>query len=135
MTAHREIAKDALLGEGVDRHFMGLYIAAMMSGMDPMPSIFTDKGFLASRKYRLSTSNISMKSSPMFGGFMAMYEDGYGVCYSMRNELLKFSVTANTKDPDTSATAFCAALEQALVDIQKVCLSRNVIYVTGGSKL
>ena len=29
------------------------------------------------------------------GGFAAMYEDGYGVCYSIQEETLKFNITSN----------------------------------------
>jgi len=133
MKAHRDIAKDALLAQGVDRHMLGLYIVAQMSGSDPLPSIFSDKAFKGSRYYKLSTSNISMKSSPMFGGFMAMYPDGYGVCYCIRDESLKFSITANNTDSSTSASRMREALGKALVDIQRLCLTRSVIYVTGGS--
>jgi hypothetical protein len=131
--AHRDIAKDALLAQGVDRHMLGLYIVAQMSGADPLPSIFSDKAFKGSRYYKLSTSNISMKSSPMFGGFMAMYPDGYGICYCIRNESLKFSITANNSDDSTSASRMRVALNKALIDIQRLCLTRSVIYVTGGS--
>ena len=34
------------------------------------------------------------------------------------------------KCAETSSTAFRAALEEALVEMQRVCLSRNVIYLS-----
>ena len=70
--SHRNYGKDAIMGQGIDRHLMGLYIASEMNGIRPVPSIFTDKGFNLSKEYRVSTSSISMKSSPMFGGFFTM---------------------------------------------------------------
>lgn len=144
------------MGKGIDRHLMGLYILAHMTGVSPMPSIFTEKGYLVSKQYKLSTSNISMGDSPIFGvyqplclvrravlrvsvdsfagwvcagGFMAMYEDGYGVCYALTDKDIKFSITANNNCAATSAAKFKDALEQSLIDMQRLCLSRNVIYL------
>lgn len=70
--AHFAYTKDCLLGAGVDRHLMGLYILAYLEGMDPMPSIFSDRGVKVAGRYTLSTSNISMRGSPLFGGFAPM---------------------------------------------------------------
>eukprot|EP01138_Halocafeteria_seosinensis_P013724 gb/GECG01014015.1/.p1 GENE.gb/GECG01014015.1/~~gb/GECG01014015.1/.p1 ORF type:complete len:658 (+),score=72.15 gb/GECG01014015.1/:1-1974(+) len=128
--SHKNYGKDAILGQGIDRHLMGLYIVSEMNGIRPVPSLFTDKGFNVSKEYKLSTSNISMQSSPMFGGFFTIHEDGYGVCYSIRKDRVKFSITANTKGPSTDATKMKQALSDSLIDMQKLCLTRNVIYVT-----
>lgn len=64
----REIVRDALLGQGIDRHLMGLYILSEMQGLRPRPAFFTDRGYVESSRYVLSTSNIG--SSPVWGGFM-----------------------------------------------------------------
>lgn len=85
-----------------------------MNGISPKPAIFTDKSIKYASRYVLSTSNISMKQSPLFGGFSPMvrcccfswsgfeidawwggqYEDGYGVCYGLNEESLKFAITS-----------------------------------------
>ncbi len=93
----------------------------------PQPALFTDKAYTASSRYVLSTSNIG--SSPMQGGFSPMYEDGYGVCYCIQQDKLLFSITASHACKDTDAAAFRDALERSLIDMQKVCLERNVMYV------
>jgi len=134
VATHSTLARDALAGKGVDRHLMGLNILSEMSGIKPRPALFTDKGYLVGKKYRLSTSNISMGDSPIFGGFMAMYDDGYGVCYGLMDGSMKFSITSVATCRTTSARVMKDALELALVDMQRICLGRNVVQV-GASKL
>ena len=68
-------------------------------------------------------------SSPMWGGFAPMYTEGFGCCYNVRPDVLKFSITANNMCAETDAGAFRDALERSLIDMQQVCLSRNVMYV------
>jgi hypothetical protein len=70
----------------------------------------------------------------MFGGFMAMYEDGYGICYSIRKHNVKFSITANNSCSSTSASKMHDAIHEALIDMQTLCLTRNVLYGAGGGK-
>jgi carnitine O-acetyltransferase len=130
LDAHKDFTRAALTGEGVDRHLMGLYILARMSGMDPLPALFTDKGFLRSKEWTLSTSNISLSSSPMFGGFSSVSTNGYGVCYTLREGSLKASIAACTKSTNgTSALRFRDALASALVDMQRACATRSILYV------
>jgi hypothetical protein len=133
--AHKAYAKDCIMGQGVDRHLLGLYVVSEMEGIRPRPALFTDKGFVESSKWTLSTSNVSLSASPMFGGFYTAAEDGYGVCYSIQGDMVKFSICSNATCKDTSATAFKAALEQAMTDMQRVCMSRDVLYAGEPAKL
>ncbi|KAF0688250.1 Aste57867_20120 [Aphanomyces stellatus] len=136
MKRHGEVIKNSLLGQGIDRHLMGLYIVSEMSGITPRPAIFTDKAYELSKRYRISSSNISgtVGASPIWGGFSAMYDDGYGICYALQPDRINFSITAYHTDPTTSAEKFKRHLEHALLDMVELCLSRNVIYV-GSSNL
>jgi len=134
IATHSANAREVLAGKGVDRHLMGLNILSEMCGIKPKPALFTDKGYLTAKKYRLSTSNISLGDSPIFGGFMAMYDDGYGVCYGLMEGSMKFSITCVATCKSTSSAAFRDALEQSLVDLQRVCLGQIVVQV-GASKL
>ena len=74
------------MGGGIDRHLMGLYIVSEMAGITPKPSLFTDKAFQLSKRYQITTSNISggRGSSPIWGGFSAMFDDGYGTSLYLR---------------------------------------------------
>ncbi|OWZ21235.1 Choline/Carnitine O-acyltransferase [Phytophthora megakarya] len=133
---HKETLKNCLTGDGIDRHLMGLQIVAEMSGITPKPSLFTDRAFELSRKYLVSTSNISggPGASPIWGGFSAMYNEGYGVCYALQPDRINVSITCYHVCPDTSATTFKRYLETALLEMVDLCLTRNVIYV-GSSKI
>lgn len=71
---------------------------------------------------------------PSAGGFNAMYEDGYGVCYGLMDGSMKFSITSCNTCKTTSAVKFRDALEASLVDMQLLCLARNIVSV-GASKL
>lgn len=127
--AHKAFAKDCLMGKGIDRHLLGMYILSEMGAVSPKPSLFTDKSWTESTNFRLSTSNVSMRDGVVCGGFMAMKTDGYGVCYAIRPDRIFFSITSNTDCPDTKAIDMREALAQALGDMQKLCCTRNVAYV------
>ncbi|CAK4663870.1 hypothetical protein AeMF1_011375 [Aphanomyces euteiches] len=131
LARHGEVLKNSLTGQGVDRHLMGLMIVSEMSGITPRPSLFTDKAYDLSKRYRLSTSNISGApgASPIWGGFSAMYDDGYGVCYALQPDRINFAISCYNTDPNTDAVKFKRHLEAALLDMVELCLSRNVIYV------
>ncbi|CEG38666.1 carnitine o-acetyltransferase [Plasmopara halstedii] len=128
--AHKEILKNSLTGEGIDRHLMGLQIVAEMSGITPKPSLFTDRAFEISKKFLISTSNISggPGASPIWGGFSAMYNEGYGVCYALQPDRINVSITCYHVDPETDAAIFKRSLETALLEMVDLCLTRNVIY-------
>jgi hypothetical protein len=90
IATHATFARDAMTGKGVDRHLMGLYILSEMSGITPRPALFSDKGYLKAKTYHLSTSNVSSGA----GGFMAMTEEGYGVCYGIQEGLIVFNISS-----------------------------------------
>ncbi|UIZ29418.1 hypothetical protein KXD40_003375 [Peronospora effusa] len=133
---HKETIKKCLTGDGIDRHLMGLQIVAEMSGITPKPSLFTDRAFELSKKFLVSTSNISggPGASPIWGGFSAMYNEGYGVCYALQPDRINMSITCYHVCPETSALGFKRHLETALLEMVDLCLTRNVIYV-GSSKI
>lgn len=117
---------------GIDRHLMGLYIISEMSGMDPKPAFFTDPNYIKSTQFKIATSNISggRGSSPIWGGFSAMFDDGYGVCYAFQPDRINFSISAYHTCPDTSAAKYRRCLESALLEMRALCLSRNVMYIS-----
>uniref|UniRef100_K3WLZ3 Choline/carnitine acyltransferase domain-containing protein n=1 Tax=Globisporangium ultimum (strain ATCC 200006 / CBS 805.95 / DAOM BR144) TaxID=431595 RepID=K3WLZ3_GLOUD len=136
IASHKERLKDCLTGQGIDRHLMGLQVVSEMSGITPKPSLFTDKAFEVSKKFLLSTSNVSggPGASPIWGGFSAMFNEGYGVCYALQPDRINVSVSAYHVYEETDAAKFKRHLETALLDMADLCLSRNVIYV-GSSKI
>lgn len=59
----------------------------------------------------------------------AVCTDGYGVCYGIEKDCINISITANNDEPSTSATDMRSALESALVQMQELCLTREVMYL------
>ena len=111
-----------LTGQGIDRHLLGLYIAAHLQGLDPFPAIFSDKAYKLSGgggNYRVSTSNVGY--TPLFGGFAPMTADGYGVCYSMLEGRMNLMITSRNSCPETSSTRFRDTLSKVLMDMRELC--------------
>lgn len=128
---HKKLLKDAMLGRDVDRHLFGLQVMAEMSGQKPRPSLFTDKAFTTSRKFLMSTSNISGggDASPLWGGFSAMYDEGYGCCYGINEDKINFCITCYRTCPTSDGEKFARHLETALLDMRDVVVARNVMYL------
>ena len=111
-----------LTGQGVDRHLLGLMVAAHLCG--EQPALFTDPAFKRSGgggNYVISTSNVGY--TPLFGGFAPMTPDGYGVCYAMLEGRMNISVSAWRDCKDTDAARFKAGIARALLDLRSVCIA------------
>ena len=131
--AHSEQVQRVLTGQGIDRHMLGLYIAAHLNGTDPFPALFSDRAYKLSGgggNYRMSTSNVGY--TPLFGGFAPMTADGYGVCYSMLEGRMNIMITTWHTCAETSAAAFRDVLVKALVDMRDLGASASE---AAGSKL
>ena len=68
-------------------------------------------------------------NSATFGGFAPFFEGAYGVCYGILDHGLNVCIT-HTRGGRTDASAFRDALESALMDLQKLCIGRNVAYMS-----
>ena len=130
---HSEQVQRVLTGQGIDRHMLGLYIAAHLRGSDPFPALFSDKAYKLSGgggNYKMSTSNVGY--TPLFGGFAPMTPDGYGCCYAMLEGRMNLVVTTWRSCQHTSAAGFRDALAKALVDMRDLGTSAAQ---AAGSKL
>ncbi|RMX56747.1 hypothetical protein pdam_00021211, partial [Pocillopora damicornis] len=84
-TSHDSLMRDAVNGQGIDRHLLGLQLIAASEGL-PTPAIYTDKAWTASGgggNFVLSTSCVGFSS--ILGGCAAMVKDGYGAFYSIED--------------------------------------------------
>jgi len=120
--AHADQLQRVLSGQGIDRHLLGLYIAANLRG-GAIPAIFSDKAYCASGgmgNYRVSTSNVGY--TPLFGGFAPMTADGYGVCYAQLENRMNVGITAWRSCEATCPIKFRATLEHALRELHSVCV-------------
>lgn len=75
MTAHKAYTNEAINGDGIDRHLLGLKLMAIEMG-ENVPEIFMDPSYTKSTHFRLSTSQVRYR--------MQMEEVGGGVSVGPR---------------------------------------------------
>lgn len=99
-------------GYGIDRHLLGLKLIAKENGIE-LPALYTDEGYVRSSNFRLSTSQVAS----IYEAFMCygpLTNDGYGCCYSPRNNDIFFGLSSLRSNEDTSTANFKKSLEEAL---------------------
>ncbi|RLN88846.1 hypothetical protein BBJ28_00017750, partial [Nothophytophthora sp. Chile5] len=142
MARHKELSLAALTGSGVDRHLLGLQVAAMQKTGSP-PALFMDPSYAKSGgggNFVLSTSNVS--GYPwLWGGFVPMLPHGIGICYGCENGFLSFMITSfapSARDqqlpgppgpplPRISAHEFQRALFKAFDDIYTLAATHREV--------
>ena len=125
LLAHGMQLMRVLRGEGIDRHLMGLYVAAVMGGGE-LPPVFTDHAFKKSGmggNFRLSTSNVGY--TPQFGGFAPMTPDGYGACYALLEGRINIGVSAWRSCALTDCAKFARSIEGALRDTMALVVAAH----------
>jgi len=94
---HGDRLRQCQKGEGVERHFFGLYQMFTHFGKDldikEVPAIFNSPGWKKLRHDVFSTSSIG-NSSALNVGFGPMTTDGFGVGYMTRPGFMTFTITA-----------------------------------------
>ncbi|XP_018008579.1 carnitine O-acetyltransferase [Hyalella azteca] len=118
VAAHNAYAKQAVKGEGVDRHLLGLKLAAIELGMD-VPAIFMDVAYARSAHMRLSTSQVPARCEA-FMCYGPLVPDGYGCCYNPRSASIVFGVSALNSSPETHSSTFRDALEASLTQMREL---------------
>ncbi|XP_065321965.1 carnitine O-acetyltransferase-like isoform X1 [Gordionus sp. m RMFG-2023] len=100
---HSSLAKEAMDGQGVDRHLLGLkIISASMPGAEKfhgrLLEIFTDIAYSKSRYFSLSTSQVSNShDSFMFYGPANVNDyKSYGFCYNPRKEAINYAISLSS---------------------------------------
>lgn len=87
---------------GIDRHLLGLQMAALFSGKKVHP-LYTDPAYAKSGgggNFVLSTSNVS--GYPwLWGGFVPMVNHGVGVCYGAESDFLSFIISSFDEAPSS----------------------------------
>ncbi|KAJ2585800.1 Carnitine O-acetyltransferase mitochondrial, partial [Coemansia sp. RSA 1722] len=98
-------------GAGIDRHLLGLEYALLSD--EAKPEIFSDPVFLASRHWKLSTSQISDPILDAYG-WGEVVDDGFGVAYRIENNSLHFNVVSQR----LGSKRLCRYLSDALMDMR-----------------
>jgi carnitine O-acetyltransferase len=135
IAAHVKYTKEASAGQGIDRHLLGLKLAAREAGL-PTPKLFTDPSFGKVFSFKLSTSQVRIillsndllyfmlcysqvpSTYELVLCFGAVEPDGYGICYNPRQNAVSFAVSSFRSCLHTDSGRMAAALERALLDLQ-----------------
>ncbi|KAJ9060709.1 Carnitine O-acetyltransferase mitochondrial, variant 2 [Entomophthora muscae] len=91
ITSHIAYMAEAVKGQGVDRHLLGLKLSLKQG--EPMPEFFKDPSFTTSSHWNLSTSQLSSEHFDGYG-WGEVVSDGYGIAYMVKNNSLYFNVVA-----------------------------------------
>lgn len=115
---HSILTRDAAMGKGFDRHLFALRkIAEKQFTQDNMPQIFTDKSYIDSNYFILSTS--SLYGSYFSGaGFGPVVTDGFGIGYGYIDGSLGLLCSSYKSHRD--GKQMVKQILQALQDIRNV---------------
>ncbi|KYN06143.1 Carnitine O-palmitoyltransferase 2, mitochondrial, partial [Cyphomyrmex costatus] len=113
---HNVLTKEAVMGQGFDRHLFALKRISEKSG-STKPAIFQDSAYNALNNNILSTSTLS-SPDVMVGGFGPVIPDGYGIGYMIQNERLGSVVTSY--EDSRNASQYVEALKHAFKSIHNV---------------
>ncbi len=91
-SVHRRSTHTHTLGQGFDRHLLGLKITAERLNR-PVPRFFTDKSYERMGHFVLSTSSLS-SDTIVFGGFGPVVEDGFGIGYNISDSRFGAVITS-----------------------------------------
>ncbi|KIK80431.1 hypothetical protein PAXRUDRAFT_833536 [Paxillus rubicundulus Ve08.2h10] len=144
--AHSSLTRAAMIGQGIDRHLLGLrcILSNEFASLDDATSLDTDANRMAqsdsaesfgthvplfedaifkrTQEWRLSTSGLSEGWWFRGTGFGSPYEDGYGINYLIRPNSIKFCIESKHSCPTTSTRAFIDHVVDALRDMRNICL-------------
>ncbi|KAJ8303791.1 hypothetical protein KUTeg_018714 [Tegillarca granosa] len=114
VTAHKMYTNEAVNGSGVDRHLLGLKLAAIESGMN-VPDLHMDTAYTTSTYFKLSTSQVPAKYEAVLV-FGPVVPDGYGLCYNPQETQILIGVSAFNNSPQTNSKKMIGALKDSFRD-------------------
>lgn len=107
---HGEIAREAGMAEGVDRHMLGLKLLNPSS----LPDLYTDPLYVRASRWTLSTSAIFSDRFKEYG-WGAVVPEGFGVAYVTGfDDFLQFTITSRAEMPNAE---FAEEISKAAEDI------------------
>ncbi|XP_065053359.1 peroxisomal carnitine O-octanoyltransferase-like [Rhopilema esculentum] len=122
---HSKMMNECCNGQGIDRHLLGLRILAMQEGLD-VPMIYRDKAWKRSGgdgNFVLSTSLSGYRR--VHGGMGPMTQDGYGVFYTMENDMIHICV-GTCDDEKTKCFEMRERIEEALLDMRTILFNHKL---------
>uniref|UniRef100_A0A671KJD1 Carnitine O-acetyltransferase b n=1 Tax=Sinocyclocheilus anshuiensis TaxID=1608454 RepID=A0A671KJD1_9TELE len=110
--------RDSLMGQGIDRHLLGLKLQAIEEGLS-LPRIFMDTAYGLATHWKLRTGQVPTNTDSVMC-FGPLAPDGYAVCYNPQPDHVHFSVTAFNCCEETNAEKLALTLERSLRDLQEL---------------
>ncbi|KAL2080592.1 hypothetical protein ACEWY4_024385 [Coilia grayii] len=116
--AHTQLTEQALQGQGIDRHLLGLKLQAIAEGLS-VPRIFMDTAYGLATHWKLRTGQVPSNTDSVMC-FGPLVPDGYAVCYNPQSDHVHFSITAFNCCEETNAETLAVTLENTLCDLQEL---------------
>ncbi|XP_078055644.1 choline O-acetyltransferase [Mustelus asterias] len=113
----------AITGMAIDNHLLGLREMAKELQMD-LPKLFTDKTYLMSNHFVLSTSQVTT-TSETFLFYGPVVPDGYGVAYNAHLDQIIFCISSFNDCKETSSAMFAKAVQESFGEMKELCAKWN----------
>ncbi|KAK6618059.1 hypothetical protein RUM44_002501 [Polyplax serrata] len=109
---HKILTKDALMGQGFDRHLFGLKCMSEEKG-NPLPDLYKDEAYQKINYNIISTSTLAAEAI-LVGGFGPVVPDGLGIGYSIRSDECGAIITSypSNRNGEDFANALKSTLEE-----------------------
>ncbi|KAL7294320.1 hypothetical protein TKK_0012331 [Trichogramma kaykai] len=118
VNAHKKLATEASMGEGVDRLFFGLKMIAKEEQIK-LPEFFSDISYTKSTYFTLTSSQVAYKTAS-FMCYGPVVPNGYGCCYNPRSDDIFFACSSFKGCLETSTQKFADTLKQSLIRMIKL---------------
>ncbi|KAJ8366304.1 hypothetical protein AAFF_G00362980 [Aldrovandia affinis] len=116
--AHSALTEQALQGQAIDRHLLGLKLQAIEEGLS-VPRVFMDTAYGLATHWKLRTGQVPSNTDSVMC-FGPLVPDGYAVCYNPQPDHVHFSITAFNCCEETDAETLALTLDSALCHLQEL---------------
>jgi len=123
VAAHRRYTNEAVSGQGIDRHLLGLRLAAIESGL-PEPSFLKQDAYKRAMHFNLSTSQVPSQAD-LCMAFGPAVPDGYGVCYNPKADKVLIAVSTFVSNCDYNPVKYCEVLFKSLCDMRDLLVGES----------
>ncbi|KAJ2084171.1 Carnitine O-acetyltransferase mitochondrial [Coemansia sp. RSA 988] len=114
LATHSSLVKEAVNGQGVDRHLLGLRMLVKQG--EAMPGIFEDPAYSYSSHWYLSTSQISSENFTSYG-WSEVSPKGYGIAYNICMNCLIIHIICMRNEHGLNSDSFAHSFETAAKDV------------------
>ncbi|XP_029441761.1 carnitine O-acetyltransferase-like [Rhinatrema bivittatum] len=118
--SHSAYTDQALKGQAIDRHLLGLKLQAIEGGAR-VPDIFMDTSYAVATHWKISTGQVAARTDCVMC-YGPLVPDGYAVCYNPMADCINFAVSAFNCCEETNAERLARSLKEALDDLQGLLL-------------